>query len=82
MCLLFIVCFFLCLILVNTYIPYQDFVVIYSNVFYYCCSPGMPLRVDNAKIAFLDIDLRKSKMALGVQVVITDPKQLEAIRKR
>ena len=42
----------------------------------------MPLRVDNAKIAFLDIDLRKSKMALGVQVVITDPKQLEAIRKR
>jgi len=34
------------------------------------------------KIAFLDIDLRKTKMALGVQVVITDPAKLEAIRKR
>jgi len=43
---------------------------------------GMPRVVKNAKIAFLDIDLRKSKMAMGVQVVVTDPAQLEAIRQR
>lgn len=45
-------------------------------------SQGMPSRIDNAKIALLDIDLRKTKMALGVQVLITDPAKLEAIRKR
>merc|ERR1719181_1899673 len=43
---------------------------------------GMPRTVKNAKIALLDIDLRKTKMAMGVQVVVTDPAQLEAIRKR
>jgi len=43
---------------------------------------GMPRVVNNAKIALLDIDLRKSKMAMGVQVVVTDPTQLEAIRQR
>eukprot|EP00324_Dicrateria_rotunda_P007203 CAMPEP_0206157052 /NCGR_PEP_ID=MMETSP1474-20131121/3570_1 /ASSEMBLY_ACC=CAM_ASM_001110 /TAXON_ID=97495 /ORGANISM="Imantonia sp., Strain RCC918" /LENGTH=539 /DNA_ID=CAMNT_0053556437 /DNA_START=30 /DNA_END=1646 /DNA_ORIENTATION=- len=43
---------------------------------------GMPRTVKNAKIALLDIDLRKSKMAMGVQVVVTDPTQLEAIRQR
>jgi len=43
---------------------------------------GMPRTVKNAKIALLDIDLRKTKMAMGVQVVVTDPTQLEAIRKR
>merc|ERR1719207_75784 len=43
---------------------------------------GMPQVVKNAKIALLDIDLRKSKMAMGVQVVVTDPTQLEAIRQR
>merc|ERR1719160_2149894 len=43
---------------------------------------GMPRTVKNAKIALLDIDLRKTKMAMGVQVVVTDPKQLEAIRQR
>jgi len=42
----------------------------------------MPRRIESAKIAFLDIDLRKTKMALGVQVIITDPTKLEAIRKR
>lgn len=42
----------------------------------------MPRVVTNAKIALLDIDLRKSKMAMGVQVVVTDPTQLEAIRQR
>jgi len=43
---------------------------------------GMPRVVTNAKIALLDIDLRKSKMAMGVQVVVTDPSKLEAIRQR
>merc|ERR1719498_1572941 len=43
---------------------------------------GMPRAVKNAKIALLDIDLRKTKMAMGVQVVVNDPAQLEAIRKR
>ena len=43
---------------------------------------GMPRTVKNAKIALLDIDLRKSKMSMGVQVVVTDPTQLEAIRQR
>merc|ERR1719230_1198710 len=43
---------------------------------------GMPRVVKNAKIALLDIDLRKSKMAMGVQVVVTDPTQLEDIRKK
>merc|ERR1719271_683112 len=43
---------------------------------------GMPRHIKNAKIALLDIDLRKSKMAVGVQVVVTDPKKLEDIRQR
>merc|ERR1711988_1559418 len=43
---------------------------------------GMPRTIKNAKIALLDIDLRKSKMAMGVQVVVTDPKKLEDIRQR
>ena len=43
---------------------------------------GMPRTVKNAKIALLDIDLRKTKMAMGVQVVVTDPKKLEDIRQR
>merc|ERR1719271_1654349 len=43
---------------------------------------GMPRTVKNAKIALLDIDLRKSKMAMGVSVVVTDPSKLEEIRQR
>lgn len=43
---------------------------------------GMPRVVKNPKIALLDIDLRKTKMAMGVSVVVTDPKKLEEIRKR
>ena len=43
---------------------------------------GMPRTIKGAKIALLDIDLRKSKMAMGVQVVVTDPKKLEDIRQR
>merc|ERR1719198_2777664 len=43
---------------------------------------GMPRAVKNAKIALLDIDLRKTKMAMGVSVVVTDPSKLEEIRQR
>uniref|UniRef100_A0A7S0EXG9 T-complex protein 1 subunit alpha n=1 Tax=Phaeocystis antarctica TaxID=33657 RepID=A0A7S0EXG9_9EUKA len=43
---------------------------------------GMPRTVTGAKIALLDIDLRKTKMAMGVQVVVTDVSKLEDIRKR
>lgn len=45
-------------------------------------SQGMPKHVTKAKIAFLDIALNKQKMKMGVQVVITDPKQLAAVRER
>ncbi|KAK4797619.1 hypothetical protein SAY86_029945 [Trapa natans] len=43
---------------------------------------GMPLRVAPAKIACLDFNLQKTKMQLGVQVVVTDPRELEKIRQR
>ncbi|XP_028754850.1 T-complex protein 1 subunit alpha [Neltuma alba] len=43
---------------------------------------GMPLRVAPAKIACLDFNLQKTKMQLGVQVVVSDPRELEKIRQR
>ncbi|KAJ3291972.1 T-complex protein 1 subunit alpha [Borealophlyctis nickersoniae] len=39
-------------------------------------------RVTDAKIALLDINLQKARMHLGVNIVIDDPNQLEAIRRR
>ncbi|WZZ20832.1 hypothetical protein YC2023_122219 [Brassica napus] len=44
--------------------------------------PGMPLRVSPAKIACLDFNLQKTKMQLGVQVVVNDPRELEKIRQK
>lgn len=43
---------------------------------------GMPTYVANAKIALLDIDLRKGKMAMGVQVLVSDPAELAKIRAK
>ncbi|CAH2053254.1 unnamed protein product [Thlaspi arvense] len=43
---------------------------------------GMPLRVSPAKIACLDFNLQKTKMQMGVQVVVNDPRELEKIRQR
>ena len=43
---------------------------------------GMVRRVQPARIACLDVNLQKTKMALGVQVLVTDPKELERIRAR
>jgi chaperonin GroEL (HSP60 family) len=43
---------------------------------------AMKTRITNAKIACLDINLQKQRMQLGVQIVVEDPDQLEAIRRR
>lgn len=45
-------------------------------------SQAMHKKVTNAKIACLDFSLQKAKMKLGVQVLVTDPEKLEAIRQR
>ncbi|XP_042189998.1 T-complex protein 1 subunit alpha-like [Callorhinchus milii] len=45
-------------------------------------SQGMVKRVINAKIACLDFSLQKTKMKLGVQIVINDPEKLDQIRQR
>ena len=42
----------------------------------------MPRVVANARIALLDFNLQRHRMQLGVQVLVTDPAQLEAIRQR
>ena len=42
----------------------------------------MPKKISNAKIACLDFSLQKSKMKMGVQVLVEDPEKLEAIRQR
>ncbi|KAH7404881.1 hypothetical protein KP509_15G048500 [Ceratopteris richardii] len=43
---------------------------------------GMPMRVAPARIACLDVNLQKSKMQMGVQVLVSDPKELDKIRER
>lgn len=45
-------------------------------------SQGMNKRITNAKIACLDFSLQKTKMKLGVQVIISDPTKLDQIRQR
>lgn len=45
-------------------------------------SQAMVKSVKNARIACLDINLQKARMAMGVQINIEDPDQLEEIRKR
>lgn len=41
---------------------------------------GMPSCVKNAKIALLDIDLRKYKVPMGMQVLVNDPAKLQEIQ--
>ncbi|KAI5072135.1 hypothetical protein GOP47_0012241 [Adiantum capillus-veneris] len=43
---------------------------------------GMPMRIAPARIACLDVNLQKSKMQMGVQVLVSDPKELDKIRER
>ncbi|KAH9496217.1 T-complex protein 1 subunit alpha [Bulinus truncatus] len=45
-------------------------------------SQAMPKSITNAKIACLDFSLQKTKMKLGVQILVEDPEQLELMRKR
>jgi hypothetical protein len=42
----------------------------------------MVKRITNAKIACIDFGLMKARMKLGVQIVVDDPSQLDAIRER
>lgn len=41
----------------------------------------MPRFIKNPKIACLDFSLQKTKMHLGISVVVDDPTKLEAIRR-
>lgn len=48
---------------------------------------GMPTAVEGSveepiKIAFLDMNLQRHRMAMGVQVVVKDPAEIENIKKR
>ncbi|CAG0885361.1 unnamed protein product [Cyprideis torosa] len=45
-------------------------------------SQAMVKQVTNAKIACLDFSLQKVKMKLGVQILVSKPEELEAIRDR
>ena len=45
-------------------------------------SQQMPIRIDNAKIACVDFNLSKFRLAMGIQVLVNDPKNLAEIRKR
>ncbi|GBG32923.1 T-complex protein 1 subunit alpha [Hondaea fermentalgiana] len=43
---------------------------------------GMPTSISNAKIALLDFNLARHKLKLGVQVLVKDPRELEALQQR
>ncbi|BES92324.1 unnamed protein product [Nesidiocoris tenuis] len=45
-------------------------------------SQGMTKKVENAKIAILDFSIQKTKMKLGVEVLISDVEKLEGIRDK
>jgi len=45
-------------------------------------SSAMPARIQKARIALLDFSLQKHKLQMGVSVVVTDTKQVEAFRQR
>jgi T-complex protein 1 subunit alpha len=46
------------------------------------CSQAMPRRVAPAKIACLDIDLRRAKMKMGINVLIENPDELAAAQEK
>ena len=43
---------------------------------------GMPTHIEEAKIAFIDFNLNKYRLAMGIQVLVQDPDNLEKIRQR
>jgi len=45
-------------------------------------SQQMPKKIEKAKIAFLDFNLQKAKMKMGVHVLVSDPEKLAEIRQR
>ncbi|XP_076811984.1 T-complex protein 1 subunit alpha-like [Clavelina lepadiformis] len=45
-------------------------------------SEAMPKKIVGAKIACLDFNLQKTKMKMGVHIVVENPENLEDIRKR
>merc|ERR1712019_312044 len=45
-------------------------------------SQQMPKRIEKAKIAFLDFNLMKYKLKMGIHVIINDPEQLQKIKQR
>jgi len=45
-------------------------------------SQQMPKRIKGAKLALLDFNLNKQRLALGAQVLVDDPTKIEDIRKR
>ena len=45
-------------------------------------SQGMPTSIKEAKIALVDFNLNKFRMAMGIQVLVTDPNDLEKIRQK
>ncbi|CAM9202318.1 unnamed protein product [Chrysoparadoxa australica] len=45
-------------------------------------SQGMPSSIQGAKIALLDFNLQRHRMQMGVQVVVTDMKEVDQIRQR
>ena len=45
-------------------------------------SQQMPKKIDNPKIACLDFNLQKTRLKLGVQILVEDPDKLEGIRQR
>ncbi len=44
-------------------------------------SQGMPTSIENAKIAFVDFNLNKYRLAMGVQILVQNPEDLEKIRQ-
>lgn len=43
---------------------------------------GMPMSVENAKIACVDFNLNKFRLQMGVQILVQDPSNLSEIRNR
>ena len=41
----------------------------------------MPKAISKCKIACLDMNLQKTRMQMGIQILVTDPKELEKIRE-
>lgn len=48
----------------------------------YRCSQQMPRSIKNARIAMVDFDMRRLALKFGVQMIMDDPKEVEAMRAR